>query len=89
MSLLWPAGKIVSTFLEGQEVKLNVAALGAGGSLGLFSLFRVVSARAKERKGQTPERVFAFCHSDEEVASSYSPPSEHSPISRTEPPDSS
>lgn len=49
--------------------------------------FRVVSARAKERKGQTPKRVFTFPHSDEEVASSYSLPSEQAPISQTEPPD--
>lgn len=49
--------------------------------------FRVVSARAKERKGQTPESVFTFPHSDEEVASSYFLPSEQGPISQTEPPD--
>lgn len=36
---LLPAGKIISAFLQGQEVKLNVAALGVGGSLGLFSRF--------------------------------------------------
>lgn len=76
--------KIISDFLQGQEVKLNVVVSGAGGSLEV--VYFVSSSKAKERKGRSSEPIFAFPHADEGVTSSNSL-REWSPMSQTERPD--
>lgn len=78
--------KNISDFLQGQEIKLNVVASGAGGSLDLFYFVTSGICRSQRKKGANSGAYLFFPSHRWGVTSSLC---EQSPISWTEPPNAS